>query len=593
MAGVSGADLNGSGVNGAGGGMLGAQAQAQYAAMAGLRWHMFRNGLRSNKGAFELGARTVAYVLYTVMGLGLGVGAGAVTYLLASHGQWRFLPVPFWIVCLLWQLVPVMLASFQEQFDMGILLRFPVRFGSYFLLWVVFGLADISTIMGGLCCVGIWVGITVARPELFAWAALGLAVFAAFNILLVRAVFAWIDRWLAQRKTREILGAVFMVLVLSLQLLNPALHRQKRQGHTHPQAYASPEDKAVAQAQEYQRTKAQLEARYEPWLQTADAVQRWLPPGLAAGALGQAAQQQQGPALGAFGSLGVLGLYVLAAGGVLAGRLRAEYRGENLGVAPSRKKAQRREGRWLLDGSGPIAAVMEKELRALLRTLPLLYAIGAPLLLAIIFSSAFLKGGGPEGHVFAMALPISVVYALLGFTQFFYNNLGAEGAGIQVYFLSPTPIRTVLLAKNLFHSALFVLVALLAGVVTSLRLGIPDGAMVAATAAWLLFALPSNLAAGNVFSLTMPHRINPGRIARQRGSQANALGSMLVQALVLGVGATVFGLCWYFEKVWLAVPVFLALAGAAVFAWMRVLRNADAMANQRRDSLIATLMKTE
>jgi len=590
VAGLNGAGLSGVARSVSGGGWLGAEARAQYAAMASLRWQMFRNGLRFRKGAFEAGARTVSYVLYAVMGLGLGLGMGAVAYLLASRGLWRFLPVPLWLVCLLWQLVPVMLASFQEQFDLGILLRFPVRFGSYYLLWVLFGLADISTVLGALCCFGIWVGITIARPELFAWAALSLAIFAAFNILMVRAIFAWIDRWLAQRKTREILGGVFLMLILSMQLLNPALHRH---GHSAPLGRNATSEQAQQKFQEYRQTRAQLKARYVPLLEAADAVQKWFPPGLAASALGQADEQQPGPLFRSLGSLAGLGLYVLAAGGVLAKRLRAEYRGENLGVAPSRKRAKQRQTGWILDGSGPIAAVMEKELRALLRTLPLLYAIGAPLVLAILFSAAFLRGGGPAAHVFPMALPISVVYALLGFTQMFYNNLGADGPAIQVYFLSPTPIRTVLLAKNLFHSALFVLVALLAGVMTSLRLGVPNGTMVAATAAWVLFALPSNLAAGNVFSLTMPYRINPGRISRQRGSQANALGSLLIQVLVMGVGAAVFGLCWYFETIWLAVPIFLALAAGAVFAWMRVLRNADAMANQRRDSLIATLMKTE
>jgi ABC-2 type transport system permease protein len=452
------------------------------------------------------------------------------------------------------------------------------------MLYLVFGLADSSTILGGLCCVGIWVGITIARPELFAWTALGLAVFAGFNILLTRAIFAWIERWLAQRKTREILGAVFMVAILSLQLLNPALHRKNRL------PIIASREQDMAQAREFQRSKAEFKARYGPWLTTADEVQQWLPPGLAAGALGRAAGQRAGAALG---SLAGLGLYVLAAGGVLAWRLRAEYRGENLGVAPSRKKAARRGGGWLLDGSGPIAAVMEKELRTLLRSLPLLYAVGTPLLLAIVFSAAFLRGGGPAGHVFPMAVPIAMVYSLLGFTQLIYNNLGAEGAGIQVYFLSPTPIRTVLLAKNLFLSVLFLLVASLAGILCSLRVGAPDSAMVAATGAWLLFALPCNLAAGNVFSLTMPYRINPGRIARRRGSQANALLSLLVQLGVIGVGAGVFSVCWFLNSVWLAVPVFLALAGVAVLVWLRVLGYADRMANGRRDELMATLMKTE
>ncbi len=114
--------------------MLGAQARAQYAALAGLRWQMFRNGLRSKLGAFELGARALAYILYSILGIGLGLGVGAAAYLLASEGKWQYLPLLFWPVFLLWQMIPIMLASFQEQFDMGILLRFPVRFGSYFLL---------------------------------------------------------------------------------------------------------------------------------------------------------------------------------------------------------------------------------------------------------------------------------------------------------------------------------------------------------------------------------------------------------------------------------------------------------------------------
>ena len=150
-----------------------------------------------------------------------------------------------------------------------------------------------------------------------------------------------------------------------------------------------------------------------------------------------------------------------------------------------------------------------------------------------------------------------------------------------------------MLAKNLFHAILFAVDAVLVCIVASLRIGRPEPMAVAATAAWLLFALPVHLAAGNAFSLAMPYRINLGRLARQRGSQASALLSMLVQLGVLGIGAGVFALCSFFDRLWLAVPVFLAMAVVAAFAWMRVLDKVDAMANQRRDTLIATLVKTE
>lgn len=598
MADLGGADLSGldAGAGYAAGGWLGPMARAQYQALARLRWHMFTNGLRSNKGALELGARTVGFIVYAVIGLGLGAGMGAVTYFLASSGKWSYLPILFWVLAFFWQIIPVMLASFQEQFDLGILLRFPLRFGSYVLLFLVFGLVDISTILGGLCCLGIWIGMAVAQPGLLLWTTLALAMFAVFNILLVRAVFAWIDRWLAQRKTREILGAVFMIGLLSMQFLNPALYQKRHSGRSGHQE----------QAEQIRAAKE----RYSPFLKKANAVLKWLPPGLAAASLREAAQQEPVQGLGA---LGVLGAYALLVGGVLAVRLKAEYRGESLSSAPARNKAasawskapaslsypssgaggRAGEGRLsgMVGGSGPIAAIMEKDVRSLIRTLPLLYAIGAPLLLVLVFSGIFIKNGGAQTPMFPLALPVCMVYAQLGFTQVFYNNLGTEGAGIQLYFLSPTPFRTVLLAKNLLHALLFTVVALLAGVLTSLRLGVAENAVIVATVAWVLFSLPCNLAAGDIFSLKMPYRVNPGRIARQRGSQANALLSLLVQLVILAVGASVFAIGWFLNDMWLAPPIFVILAVGALLAWWRVLNNADAIAFGRRDALMATLMK--
>jgi ABC-2 type transport system permease protein len=516
---MNGTDSNGLGKPAAfpaGGGLLGALARKQYAALARLRWSMFRNGLRSIHGILDLGAAGIAWLVYAVLGLGLGFGLGAAAFGIASRANWHYIPVLFWVVCFLWQMIPVMLASFQTQFDLHILLRFPVRFDSYYLMFLIFGLMDASTILGGLCCLGVWAGITIARPDMSAWTALALVVFASFNILLVRAVFAWIEHWLAQRRTREILGAVFMVLVLGLQLLNPAVYHKRHSREHGPQQ----------QAEQLRAVKA----RYAPWLRLANVVQNWLPPGLAARAVRQAADRQQGLGLG---PLSGLGLYAVLVGGVLAVRLRAEYSGENLGSAPSRAKAATGRGKAatvlsdqgraalgqfsiegagerMLGGSGPIGAVIEKEARSMLRTLPLLYAIGAPLLLVLVFSSVFIRNGGAQVPVFPLAFPVCMVYAQLGFTQLFYNNLGTEGAGIQLYFFSPTPIRTVLLAKNLFHSFLFGLAALVAGVLAALRLGIPDAAVIAATGAWLLFSLPCNLATGNIVSIKMALSREPG-----------------------------------------------------------------------------------
>jgi ABC-2 type transport system permease protein len=108
-----------------------------------------------------------------------------------------------------------------------------------------------------------------------------------------------------------------------------------------------------------------------------------------------------------------------------------------------------------------------------------------------------------------------------------------------------------------------------------------------------MFAVPANLAAGNLMSITMPYRVNLGRLSRQRGSQASALVSMLIQVFVIACGVVVLELCTYFKKGWVAAPCLLVMAGLAGVAWFRVLAHADSLANRNRESLIATLAKTE
>ena len=564
------------GVNRAGGGVLGREARTQYAAMARMRWRMFVNGLSSIHGLLDLGATGIAWLFYSVYGLALGVGLWVASYSLALRVSWQYLPILFWSISFLWLMFPIAVASFQQQSDLGSLLRFPVRFGSYLLLDLISGLMEASTIVGLLCCLGVWLGIVMARPDLYLWAMLPLSVFAVFNTLLVRAFFAWIERWLAQRNTREILGAVFMVLVMSLLVINALFNQKHYEGSKRHRDEAAPLRETLD--------------KYAPLLKTANRVQQWLPPGLAARTLQRGIEQK--PVAG-LASVGILALWVILAGSALAGRLKAQYRGQNLSWASRPDKATARGGGWTLGGSRPFAAIVEKELRSLMRTMPLLWAMCVPALFVLVIAGAFHHGPSSDKNSFQFAFPLCVAYALLGFTGLFYNNLGAEGAGIQLLFLSPTPIRTVLLAKNLLHSILFVLVGFAAGVLSCVRLGVPPYAVLTATGAWLVFALPCNLAAGIIFSLTMPYRINPGRITRPAGAQANTLPAMLIQLGVLGVGMLVFWFSWSFKNRWLPVPIFLALAVGAAFVWTRVLHYSDENANQHRDSLIATLMKAE
>jgi ABC-2 type transport system permease protein len=558
----------------AGDGPFSRLARTQYAALAAMRAQRFANAFRTAEGAFEFGARTVSLLVYTMMGLGLGVGAGSAAYTLVSEHRLKALSIEFWLVFVLWQAVSIVLASFLEQFDLGSMLRFPVGFASFFVLHLVFGLVDAATLAGGLSCLGLVIGVIVARPDLSGAAVVALLGFALFNLLLVRAILAWIDRWLAQRRSREIVSAIFLIALVGLQLLNPALHDDNWPGHEHRSSTPPSEQRWMIQG--------------EAWLKAAASVQAWLPPGLS-GAVLLSVDKHDTRAMAEETS--ALGFFILVAAGLLAIRLRAEYRGESLGEAPSRLENEKQENVWFLSGSGPISAVIEKELRTMFRSMPQLYAIFVPMIMVVIIASLFRNGIALSHRALHMALPVCVAYGLLGFTQLIYNNLGAEGKGIQMIFLFPVPVRRVLLAKNVFHGSLYALVALASGTLASLRIGRPDPVIVAVTFAWLAFALPANLAAGNLFSLTMAYRVNLGRIGRQSGSQANALLSMLVQTTILGVGASIFSLCSALGRLWWSVPILLACSAIAVIAWLLVLRFADTLAIRRRDALIDKLAR--
>jgi ABC-2 type transport system permease protein len=273
-------------------------------------------------------------------------------------------------------------------------------------------------------------------------------------------------------------------------------------------------------------------------------------------------------------------------------RLRKEYRGESLGQAPrqvNRTELASAQGRrHFFEASGPIGAVVEKELRYLSRSGVMLYSLVAPLVLLFLFG-----GNTRAGHSFgtSFALPMGVAYAFLGLTRLVYNSLGGEGAGVQLYFLSPTPLRTVMLAKNLMHIGLFCVELVFVCAIVWFRFGIPSPVILAATFCWLLFALPVQLAAGNVLSITMAYRMTLTRMSREQGATGSGLLSLLIQLLVVGIGAGVFLPLAHLGHPELAAPVYLALATCGVFAWLRVLSNVERIALERRETLIGNLAR--
>jgi ABC-2 type transport system permease protein len=203
--------------------------RGQFAAIARVRWQIFVNSLRTVRGRLELVSGAFMFLGFAVLGLGGACGLAAAAWYFESHGKSIFLAFLFWPVFLFWQLFPVMASAFAGSIDSSNLLRFPLNFRAYVLVRLAFGSIEPATAIGLLWLMGIVIGIAIASPAVVLLALPAVLIFALLNILLARMIFVWVERWLAQRRTRELMGILFFVMIISFQLINPLVIRFGRQ----------------------------------------------------------------------------------------------------------------------------------------------------------------------------------------------------------------------------------------------------------------------------------------------------------------------------------------------------------------------------
>jgi ABC-2 type transport system permease protein len=544
------------------------EVRGQIAAIAKVRWQLFVNSLRSIHGRLELVSRGFIGLGFAIAGFGgaLGLGAAAAFFVSSDRAEW--LTLLLWPVFMFWQLFPVMATAFTENFDSSNLLRFPLSYSSFFMIRLAYGSLDPATALGSLWLAGIAMGVGYARLHLLPWAVMVLATFAVLNILIGRVIFAWVERWLARRRTREILGVIFLLIVISFQFIGPLI---KRFGEGSRPAVGH----AVSQIL---------------------PLERLLPPGLAAAAIARASHSEFAPAFGAFL---LLAGYGIAVTWLLHWRLRAQYRGENLSEAVARaaspkEKSAVRPG-WNLPGfSSPVAAIFEKEFRYLSRSGPMLFTMIMPVVVLLIFRLTPASSGDANGFLVRapdLAFPAGAAYALLVLTNLVYNNFGADASGIQFFFAAPVRFREILLAKNLAHAAVMALETVLVWLAVCIVFRRPSLDVTLVTLAGLLFVLLVNLTVGNLLSLCAPKKIDFGTFGRQRASNTTVFASFAVQIAVFGLAALTLLMARRHGAIWLATLIFLALAAIAAAGYALALGRADQMAQARRETLIAELSR--
>lgn len=546
----------------------------QIALVARLRWQLFRNSLRTLKGRLE--AVSTALIGLTMTGLVFGGGAllGIATYFLVAHHEWQWLESLLWIAFLFWQLYPLFAASFGAQFDFANLLRFPLRFSSFFALSLIYGLFDPGAVTSLFWLFCMWVGLAVARPAMILWGLIVLLLFAGINLLLGRVVLLWTEKWLARRRTREVLGFIFILVMLSFQFIGPVINHLQ-----------------------HQHTRMQV-----GWVIMLLPVARVLPPGVAGRSL---TYVLGGNSVSAAIWFFFLAVYGAAFFFLLRTRLVAQYRGENLSEAravalptrTSRADTKASSSSWEIPWvSGASGAVFEKEVRYAFRSGPMLLNLVIPVILVIFLGITFHQQGRNADFLAGradMAFPIAVAYTFLIQMNMVFNSFAFEGTGVQFLLVAPVRFRDVIVGKNLFQGVAALFEALTVWAAVSWIFAPPPLAIVTATFAGLLYATLANFAVGNILSVCYPRKLDFGAFRKKKLAGVTMLIGMVTQGILIGLGAGVFLLTKHFDRLALATPIFLAFAAVAAAAYLFSLTKVDRLALSHRETLTAELCRAE
>jgi len=570
-----------------------AQSRAQFAALARLRWCIFRNTIRRTKPAtpgaqvllvVQIAFSVLVYAIIGIFALGPIAAAGFGGYFLVASGRLAMLPVLTWAIFALWQLVVLNISPPGLSFDINTIIRFPLSFPRYLAARLFFGILSTSNVVGTLALIAADIGIAIAKPSLLPWSSLLLATFALTNIFFTRMVLAWVDRWLSTRRAREIFTAFILFASLGFQYLNVTFNPGMQGRHHHSSA----------------RLPILLKIFHH--VQPIAAV---LPPGLTAASIVSSDRGRPAAAIASlFALTAFAGLFLC----VYAWRMQREFRGENLsevsrptpspsvrnGAVTSTRMphsaATLPEGRVqtsIFGLNSTIIACLEKEFIYLRRNTNQLFGFVAPLFMVFLFATRMSANGRFGDFVF----PAAVAYSILGVSVLSYNSLGMDGTGVQLYFLSPTRLRDVFLAKNITAFLLTLAELVLIFVVITFVTHPPPFVIAAATICWLLFATFINCAVGNLRSISAPKKIDLSKISRRQASQFSVFIALGILAASVGIGFGIFLLARYLDGPWIMVPVFLALALVSFMFYLQVLNRLDIIALRRREHLAEELWK--
>lgn len=534
--------------------------------VAALRWRLLRNAMRRKNNRLDLIGLFFSEILGSVVVLGLCFAFYLGSYNFLSHGRLSWMALLYWGIFVWWQLFPLMVAGFGATFEFRTLLRFPLSRSAFYIIGLAYGLADVSALASLCWLLSITLGAAAARPQVVPAVLLVNLIFVLMNLNLERLLGSWLERLLARRRTRELIFALFILSMVSLQFVSPLLDR-----------YGN---------------------ALRPWLHIALPFLAPFPGSLAGRAVSGAATNQYGDFF-----LGIAGLflYVLFFAALLWLRFSAQYRGEELSEAPAPSRPAPRataretgEAAALRLFSPPVAEVLRKEFRYLIRNGFSFFLIIMPPLFILLFTTQM---GSLRHRSSGFDLPHASLFpAMMGYLVFIliaptYNSFAYEGRGVQTYFMAPIRFRDVFLGKNLMFVFLLALELVFSIIFFAYRVGLPPAPRFVATLAAIVFSVAGQLPIANWAALNFPRKLNFGQMRGQRQSGMAVLTLFGVQIVLGGIGALILFSGRWTGNPWLPAEAFAGLAAAALAGYFASLDALSEFAEKKKERLLEALCR--
>jgi ABC-2 type transport system permease protein len=534
--------------------------------IARLRWNLLKNSLQRKNNRWDLIGMILAAAGSTVLVAGICVGFYAGAYFFLSRDRVSWIPFLYWVIFLWWQLVPILVAGFGANFEFRNLLRFPLSLRAFYILGLGYGFADIAAVSSVCWIVSMMVATAVTEVRLLPVMVVASVLFILVNVTLERLIGSWLEKIFANRRARELLVGLFVLAMVSLNFLNPAMQRWGDRG-----------------------TRSRIVSML-PYFS-------WLPGSLTGNALAAANDGDARELVLMFaGLLAWLG----ATSGLLWLRYQAQYQGEALSesVAASAVKrgAHRQTASLGLPEflSPPIAGVLRKEFHYLTRNGFSFITLLFPPVMAIFFSMQFagnnsmIKEHGLSPQAF---FPAAMAYLILILLSPAYNSFAFEGHGVQSYFMAPVRMQDILVGKNLF---LICVVAVELGVslgVLVWRLGFPGFPLFFSTITAAAFAVMGQLTIANWSALSFPKKMEIGKMKGQRNSGVAVWTAFGAQILIGGIATIVLLAGGWSGNPWLPAMVFAGLTTAALGGYIASLDPLSVLAERKKELLIETLCR--